>query len=82
VVVLLDGNVRFDGSPAKLASEAAGRVWLADSRDPRATLAWIGGDGAWRNIGDPPANTAPVAPTIEDGYLVLAGAVRPTETAA
>ncbi len=77
VVVLLDGSVRFDGSPAKLASEAAGRVWLADSRDPRAALAWIGGDGHWRNIGDLPANTAPVAPTIEDGYLVLAGAARP-----
>ena len=72
----------FDGSPADLADRARGRVWLADERDPRASLAWVGGDGRWRNIGELPANTTPVAPTIEDGYLVLAGAARPVEESA
>lgn len=76
VVVLLDGRVHFDGSPAELADHATGRVWLADERDPRASLGWVGGDGRWRNIGDPPAGTDAVGPTIEDGYLVVAGAAR------
>jgi ABC-2 type transport system ATP-binding protein len=76
VVVMLEGRVHFDGPPAELAGHAAGRVWLADERDPRASLAWVGGDGRWRNIGEPPAGTESVAPTIEDGYLVVAGAVR------
>jgi ABC-2 type transport system ATP-binding protein len=79
VVVMLEGSVRFDGSPADLAARASGRVWLADERDPRASLAWVGGDGRWRNIGELPANATPVVPTIEDGYLVLAGAARPFE---
>jgi len=73
VVVILDGRIRFDGSPAELAGMATGRVWMADGRDPQARLAWVGGDGRWRNIGDPPANMVVDAPTIEDGYLVLAG---------
>lgn len=76
VVVLLDGRVRFDGSPNDLAAQAAGQVWLAGERDPRAALAWIGGDGRWRNIGDPPTGVDAVAPTIEDGYLVVAEATR------
>ena len=61
---------------AELAAHATGRVWLADERDQRASLAWVGGDGRWRNIGEPPTGTASVAPTIEDGYLVVAGAPR------
>ena len=83
VVVLLNGRVHFDGPPAQLAGHATGRVWLADERDERASLAWVGGDGRWRNIGEPPSGTASVAPTIEDGYLVVAGAQRQaSETAA
>ena len=83
VVVLLDGRVHFDGPPAELAGHAEGRVWLAEERDERASLAWVGGDGRWRNIGEPPTGTASVAPTIEDGYLVVAGAARQvSETAA
>jgi ABC-2 type transport system ATP-binding protein len=76
VIVLLDGGVRFDGRPSELASRATGRVWLADDRDPRADLGWVGGDGRWRNIGRPPTGVDPVAPTIEDGYLVVAHAHR------
>ena len=45
VVVLLAGQVRFAGTPAELAALAAGRVWLAGERDPRAELAWVTGEG-------------------------------------
>lgn len=74
VIVLIDGTIRFDGTPSELAGRAADRVWLADERAPTAQLAWIGGDGQWRNIGDPPPGAAAVLPTIEDGYLVVSGA--------
>ena len=73
VVVLLDGQVRFTGPPAGLAALAADRVWLASDRDPRAELAWITGEGRVRHIGEPPAGAQLVEPTVEDGYLVLAG---------
>jgi ABC-2 type transport system ATP-binding protein len=46
---------------------------LASDRDPRADLAWITGEGRVRHIGDPPAGAQLVEPTVEDGYLVLAG---------
>jgi ABC-2 type transport system ATP-binding protein len=76
VVVLIDGVIVFDGTPAELAGRAADRVWLHDARSPTAELAWIGGDGRWRNIGDPPPGASTVLPTIEDGYLTVAGARR------
>jgi ABC-2 type transport system ATP-binding protein len=75
VVVLLEGQVRFTGTPAELAGIAAGQVWAADERDGRAHLSWRGGDGRWRHIGDkPPAGAEQVAPTVEDGYLLLSHA--------
>jgi ABC-2 type transport system ATP-binding protein len=73
VVVLLSGQVRYTGTPAGLAALAEGRVWLAADRDPQAELAWITGEGRVRHIGDPPAGAQLVDPTVEDGYLVLAG---------
>ena len=73
VVVLLDGGVRFAGVPADLAALAADRVWLASERDPRAELAWVTGEGRVRHIGDPPVGAQLVEPTVEDGYLLLAG---------
>src|SRR6204780_1233492 len=54
VVVLLQGQVRFSGTPAELAATAASRVWAADERDPRAHLSWRGGDSRWRHVGDQP----------------------------
>lgn len=75
VVVLLARQVRFCGLPAELAALAAGRVWLAADRDASAELSWRAGDGRWRHIGAAPApGTEIVAPTAEDGYLVLSGA--------
>ena len=73
VIVLLAGRIRFTGTPASLAALAVGRVWLAATRDPRAELAWVTGEGRIRHIGDPPAGAHLVEPTVEDGYLVLAG---------
>jgi ABC-2 type transport system ATP-binding protein len=73
VMVLLEGQVRFAGAPAALAAIAADRVWLAADRDPRAELAWVTGEGRIRHIGDPPAGAQLVEPTVEDGYLLLAG---------
>jgi len=75
VVVLLQGRVRFSGTPAELAATAAGRVWAAGERDAGAHLSWRGGDGRWRHVGDqPPPGAELVAPTVEDGYLLLSHA--------
>jgi ABC-2 type transport system ATP-binding protein len=73
VAVLLGGRVHFDGTPGELAARAEGRVWLSDHRDPHARLAWVTGTGEVRHIGDPPAGAELVRPTVEDGYLMLAG---------
>lgn len=75
VVVLLQGRIHFSGTPAELAATAAGRVWAATERDSRAHLSWRGGDNRWRHIGDQPeAGAELVAPTVEDGYLLLSHA--------
>jgi ABC-2 type transport system ATP-binding protein len=75
VIVLLQGKVHFSGTPAGLAGTAAGRVWAADERDGGAHLSWRGGDGRWRHIGENAAAGAElVAPTVEDGYLLLSHA--------
>ena len=75
VVVLLQGRVQFAGTPAELAATARGQVWAADGRDLSAHLSWRGGDGRWRHVGDqPPAGAELVAPTVEDGYLLLSHA--------
>jgi ABC-2 type transport system ATP-binding protein len=75
VVVLLQGRVRFAGTPSDLAATAASQVWAAAERDGRAHLSWRGGDNRWRHIGDsPPAGAELVTPTVEDGYLLLSHA--------
>jgi ABC-2 type transport system ATP-binding protein len=73
VVVLLEGRIAFAGTPGALAGRAADRVWIAPARDGRAELAWVAGDGRVRHIGTPPADAELVPPTVEDGYLLLAG---------
>jgi ABC-2 type transport system ATP-binding protein len=75
VVVLVHGRIRFTGTPAELAGTAAGRVWAAGQRDGHAHLSWRGGDNRWRIIGEhPPDGAQSVAPTVEDGYLLLSTA--------
>ena len=74
VVVLVEGRVRFDGTPRRLAELARGRVWIADERHSAARLSWRTGEGAHRHVGDPPVGAALAEPTLEDGYLLLLGA--------
>ena len=73
VIVLRDGRAAFDGTPAQLSGLARDRVWIDDRRDPRAQLSWRTAEGTHRHVGDPPARARLVDPTIEDGYLLLAG---------
>ena len=73
VVVLLGGQVHFRGTPSQLAALAEGRVWVAEARHADADLAWVTAEGRVRHIGHPPAGAEAVAPTVEDGYLLLAG---------
>jgi ABC-2 type transport system ATP-binding protein len=73
VVVLHEGTIRFDGAPAALAESAVGHVWLTDERHPAARLAWTTAEGRVRNIGEAPPTAELIAPTIEDGYLLLVG---------
>jgi ABC-2 type transport system ATP-binding protein len=73
VIVMLDGQVLFEGTPRQLTDVADGRVWLADARAPSARLSWRTASGAHRNIGDSPDDADLVAPTLEDGYLLLVG---------
>jgi ABC-2 type transport system ATP-binding protein len=74
VIVIDHGTVRFAGDSDELTAIAAGRVWQSDTPDPAAELSWLTGDGRYRHVGDPPPNADPVAPTLEDGYLLLLGA--------
>jgi ABC-2 type transport system ATP-binding protein len=73
VVVLLDGQVLFEGTPRELTEVADRRVWLTGDRAAGARLSWRTADGAHRNIGDAPDDADLVAPTLEDGYLLLVG---------
>ena len=73
VIVMRDGDAVFDGTPAQLCAVACGRVWVADSRDVRARLWWRTAEGRHRHVGEPPPDAQLVEPTIEDGYLLLAG---------
>lgn len=71
VIVLDHGSVRFAGTPAELADVAAGRVWSSDSKAAGAVAGWLTGTGVFRNIGIPPPGARLLAPTLEDGYLLL-----------
>lgn len=73
VLVLGGSRIRFDGAPAELAGLAAGRVWLADDRDPAATLAWRDPNGRYRHVGAPPPGAEVISPSLEDGYLLALG---------
>lgn len=79
VIVLDDGRVLHDGPVAGLVAGARGRVWLADAEDPAALASWRTGSGRFRHVGEhPPAGAALAEPTLEDAYLLLRAAARPT----
>ncbi len=73
VVVVDGGRVRFTGSVPDLVAVAAGQVWVAEARDPRALAGWKLGSGLVHHVGNPPSGAALVDPTIEDAYLLLLG---------
>ncbi len=80
VVVIDGGRLLFDGTVTNLIGQAAGRVWMADQRDPAAQHAWRTGSGRFRNVGDPPPSAELIEPALEDAYLLLVGdAARDTE---
>jgi ABC-2 type transport system ATP-binding protein len=71
VIVLDEGQVRFDGTPQALARVAEGRVWRSDHPSEPNAVSWRMGDGSHRHIGTPRAEADLLAPTVEDGYLLL-----------
>ncbi|OIJ64800.1 ABC transporter ATP-binding protein [Streptomyces mangrovisoli] len=81
VVVLAEGRVRFEGTPAELTARAAGRVWRSTERDPGARAGWRTGTGDFRNVGHPPEGADLLEPTLEDGYLLVLDASRAEVTA-
>jgi ABC-2 type transport system ATP-binding protein len=72
VYVMFSGRIHFAGTPAELAGLAADRVWEDDRQDPRAIRSWLTATGTFRHLGDPPAGAEVVAPTLDDGYLLIA----------
>ena len=73
VVVMHEGRVLMRGAPDDIAAAADGHVWLSDTRDAHAELAWRAAQGRYRNIGNAPSGAELIEPTIEDGYLTLIG---------
>jgi ABC-2 type transport system ATP-binding protein len=72
VIVLDDGLIRFSGTPERLAAVAAGRTWVQPGLPPPDVRAsWRLADGRTRCLGTPPPGADLVAPTLEDGYLLV-----------
>lgn len=81
VFVLVGGRVRFSGTPDELASVAEGRVWQAEiplddlpevEKTHQITASVRNGNQLKiRSIGPTRAGFAPLAPTLEDGYMAL-----------
>ncbi len=83
VLVLAEGGIRFDGRPADLAAVAEGRVWTDEEEAGEgASVSWRTGDGLLRHVGSPPSGATIVAPTLEDGYLLLLSQLDTSERAA
>jgi ABC-2 type transport system ATP-binding protein len=82
VLVMDAGQIRFDGTPRKLAGLAAGKVWLAPERPTGARIFWRTAEGNYRGVGEPPSGSTAIEPAIEDGYLLLVGAAALEDEAA
>jgi ABC-2 type transport system ATP-binding protein len=77
VVVLWNGRVLFSGAPAELRSRAAGMVWSAPEPVTGAVVCWRTESGHYRVIGARPSvESTSVAPTVEDGYLLITAGAR------
>jgi ABC-2 type transport system ATP-binding protein len=72
VVVLWQGRARFFGTPTELRQLADGQVWSSPEDGRGAFASWRTETGAYRVLGPRPSPAAePVAPTVEDGYLLV-----------
>jgi ABC-2 type transport system ATP-binding protein len=72
VVVLWQGRVRFHGTPSQLRQLADGQVWSSPEAPAGAVASWRTESGAYRVLGERPSPAAEaVAPTVEDGYLLV-----------
>ena len=81
VVVLQEGQVRFDGAVLDLVGTASGRVWLADRPCDTGRATWRTGTGRHRVVGGPrPPDGEAAEPTLEDAYLLMLGAPAPAST--
>ena len=76
ILVMSAGRIVFAGPPARLANTAEGRTWLQADEPQSVRAYWRLANGWYRCLGNqrPPGST-PVAPTLEDGYLLLQTAV-------
>lgn len=78
LLVLHDGRIVYAGTPGGLTARAQGHVWLAGTpplAHPSIHVSYRTPDGSYRCIGDPPSGARLEAPTLEDAYLLLVGAV-------
>jgi ABC-2 type transport system ATP-binding protein len=77
VVVLWEGRVLFCGAPTELRKRAADMVWSGPEPVSGALACWRTELGHYRIIGTRPSiESTPVAPTVEDGYLLITSAAR------
>jgi ABC-2 type transport system ATP-binding protein len=77
VVVLWQGRVRFHGTPSQLRQLADGQVWSSLEATAGAVASWRTESGAYRVLGERPSPAAEaVAPTVEDGYLLVCARAR------
>jgi ABC-2 type transport system ATP-binding protein len=77
VVVLWQGRVRFHGTPSQLRQLADGQVWNSLEATAGAVASWRTESGAYRVLGERPSPAAEaVAPTVEDGYLLVCARAR------
>ncbi len=72
VIILDEGQVRFDGTVTQLVAIAAGRVWVGPAETPGALSSWRTAAGTVKSVGGQPGpGYEPVAPAVEDAYLLL-----------
>jgi ABC-2 type transport system ATP-binding protein len=72
VLVLWQGRARFFGTPSELRQLADGQVWSSPEEGQGAFASWRTETGAYRVLGERPSPAAEaVAPTVEDGYLLV-----------
>jgi ABC-2 type transport system ATP-binding protein len=75
LIVLWNGEVLFQGQPSALRAKAEGLVWSAAEAPTSALISWRTESGMLRVISpDPGPGATPVAPTLEDGYLLVTSA--------